>query len=249
MEKSNNYYIKTNRAFSHIRKYGWIITVLIAIGGQWEPKLGLTVVLIMAGLTITAFFNGRYWCGNFCPHGSLFDTIILPVTRNKKIPDLFKSKVMIIGFFAIFMVNFMRRILSVSQYWGTYDFFDKLGYLFSSTYLIVLIVGGILATLINPRTWCQFCPMGTLQKLAYKLGKAIGITKKTEKKITISSQEKCYKCGKCAKVCPFQLAPYLEFSNENKFDNINCIKCSTCVANCPAGILSLKNGNETEKVS
>ena len=71
----SNYYIKANRTFSTIRKYAWIFTVLVAIGGLWEPKLGLLVILIMMGLTITAFFTGRYWCGNFCPHGSLFDKV------------------------------------------------------------------------------------------------------------------------------------------------------------------------------
>lgn len=97
--QKNNYYIKTNRIFNHVREYGWIATVLIAIGGLWEPKLGLAVLLVMAGLTITSFFSGRYWCGNVCFHGSLFDKIILPVSRNTKIPDFFKSKPFIIGFF------------------------------------------------------------------------------------------------------------------------------------------------------
>lgn len=55
----SNYYIKTNRTFTTIRKYGWMFTLLVAIGGLWEPKLGLLVVLIMAGLTTTAFFTGR----------------------------------------------------------------------------------------------------------------------------------------------------------------------------------------------
>jgi ferredoxin-type protein NapH len=238
--QKNNYYIKTNRIFNHVREYGWIATVLIAIGGLWEPKLGLAVLLVMAGLTITSFFSGRYWCGNVCFHGSLFDKIILPVSRNTKIPDFFKSKPFIIGFFIFFMANFTRRIITVSQYWGTYDIWDKLGALFSNTYLMVLIVGGALAILINPRTWCQFCPMGTMQKLSHSLGKKLGITKKTEKKVTISDKDRCISCGKCAKVCPFQLEPYKEFSDNNQFDNIDCIKCSTCVANCPLKILSLK---------
>lgn len=239
-----NYYIKTNRTFTNIRKHAWIFTVIVALGGLWEPKLGLLVVFIMTGLMTTAFFTGRYWCGNFCPHGSLFDRITMPLSLNRKIPSFLKSKPMIIGFFIFFMYNFLRKVLSILKSWGTFAFLDKLGFLFVNTYLIVLIVGGLLAVFINPRTWCQFCPMGTLQKLSYKLGKYFGLTKKTEKKVTISNQDKCLACGKCSKVCPFQLRPYLEFSENNQFNNINCIKCSTCIQNCPANILSLETQKE-----
>lgn len=234
-----NYFIKTNRAFSTIRQYGWIFTLLVAIGGLWEPKLGLLVVFIMAGLTITSFFTGRYWCGNFCPHGSLFDKLLLPVSKLKKIPNFLRSKPMVIGFFLFFMINFSRKLIRVSKAWGSFDFLDKLGLLFTNTYLMVLIVGGALAIFVNPRTWCQFCPMGSLQKLSYKLGSLLGVAKKTEKKVTISNKNMCHACGKCSRVCPFQLTPYLEFSDNNQFDNTNCIKCSTCIENCPANILSL----------
>lgn len=235
------YYIKTNRAFTTLRKYGWMFTVLVAIGGQFEPKLGLLVVLIMAGLMITSFFSGRYWCGNICPHGSLFDSLILPISKNKKIPQIFKSKYFITGFLIFFMWNFTRKILNIVPSWGTYDFLDKLGFIFSNTYLMVLIVGGLFAIFINPRTWCQFCPMGSMQKISYTIGKKLGVTKKRDKKVTIESKDKCISCGKCEKVCPFQLAPYLEFNEYNQFDDINCIKCSTCVANCPVSILSISS--------
>ena len=239
MIKENYYYIKTNRIFNSVRKYGWMFTILVAIGGLWEPKLGLMVFLIMGGLTITSFFKGRYWCGNFCPHGSLFDKIIMPVSLNKKIPEFIKSKTFITLFFTFFMFNLGRKMFNVIQYWGSYDFLDKAGALFVNTYLVVLIVGGLTALLVNSRTWCQFCPMGTIQKISHYVGKKIGITKKTEEKITISNKDMCHSCGKCSRVCPFQLTPYLEFSEKNQFDNINCIKCSTCVENCPADILSL----------
>lgn len=238
--QKRNYFIKTNRIFNPVRKYGWIVTVLIAIGGLWEPKLGLAVMLIMAGLIITSFFSGRYWCGNICPHGSLFDKIILPISTNRKIPSFLKSKPFIIAFFLFFMFNFIRKIINISQYWRTYDILDKLGALFSNTYIMVFIVGGALAIFLNSRAWCQFCPMGTMQKFSHSLGKKLGITKKTEKKITISDKKKCLQCRLCAKVCPFQLEPYKEFSDKNQFDNIDCIKCNTCVANCPVKILSLE---------
>lgn len=240
----NNYYIKTNRTFTNIRKHGWFFTVLVALGGLWEPKLGLLVILIMLGLTITSFFAGRYWCGNFCPHGSLFDRIAMPISLNKRIPEFLKSKYMVIGFFIFFMFNFSRKIIDVLKLWGSYDFLDKLGFVFVATYLMVLITGGLFAVIINPRTWCQFCPMGTMQKLVHKLGKNTRITEKTEKKVTIKDISKCLACGKCTKVCPFQLVPHLQFGEYNQFHDINCIKCSTCIKNCPAKILSLKTKEE-----
>ena len=233
------FYVKTNRTFSAVRKYGWLFTLLVAMGGLWEPKLGLLVILIMAGLTVTAFFSGRYWCGNYCPHGSLFDRILLPLSQNRKIPTFLKSKIMIGTFFIFFMFNFARRILDVASLWGNLTFIDRLGFVFVTTYLMVFVVGGLLAVFITPRTWCQFCPMGTLQKFAYSLGKMLGVAKRTDRKVTIACQEKCHACGKCSRVCPFQLTPHLQFSAQNQFDDLNCIKCATCVENCPAGILSI----------
>lgn len=235
-----NYYLKTNRMFTVLRKYGWMITVLVAIGGRWEPKLGLVVVLIMAGLVATSFFKGRYWCGNICPHGSLFDSL-LPISNNKKIPQFFKSKAFITGFLVFFMWNFTNKILKIASFWGTFDFLDKVGFVFSNTYLMVMVVGGLLAVFVTPRTWCQFCPMGTMQKMSYFAGDKIGIAKKTNQKVTIESLDMCKSCGKCEKVCPFQLAPYKEFNEDNQFDDINCIKCSTCVAACPVKILSIQD--------
>jgi NAD(P)H-flavin reductase/ferredoxin len=243
MKELNNYYIKTNRTFTTIRKFAWMFTFLVAIGGLWEPRLGVLVVGIMAGLLGTSFFSGRHWCGNFCPHGSLFDNIINPISMNKKIPSFLKSKWFIGAFFLFFTINFSRKLIRIAALWGSYSFIERLGYIFVNTYLMVLVVGGAVALLVNSRTWCQFCPMGTLQKLSYRLGKAVGVAKHTEKRITIESKDKCHTCGKCARVCPFQLTPYMEFNENNQFDNINCIKCTTCVENCPANLLSL----ETER--
>src|SRR5690554_120037 len=116
MDELNNYYIKTNRTFTTIRKYAWIFTFLVAIGGLWEPRLGVLVVGIMAGLLGTSFFSGRHWCGNFCPHGSLFDNIINPISMNKKIPAFLKSKWFVGAFFLFFTINFSRKLFRIAAF-------------------------------------------------------------------------------------------------------------------------------------
>jgi len=244
-----SFYIKTARSFSPVRKYAWILTVLIGIGGQFIPLLGLLVPFIMAALMGTSLFKGKYWCGNFCPHGSFFDNLIGPVSRHTKIPALLRSRPVIAAVLVFFMFNLGRRFIDVYATLGTGEFLERLGLVFATTYLMVLLAGGLLGLVINERTWCQFCPMGTIQVIFYKLGKAVGLTKRTDEKVTVSHPDLCHSCGKCARVCPMQLSPYLQFAeNQQQFDEENCIRCNTCVHNCPAGILQMAKPREAEEI-
>jgi len=105
---------------------------------------------------------------------------------------------------------------------------------------MVTVFGGITSVFYSPRTWCQFCPMGSIQHASYKAGKALGVNNETDTKLTIESTELCPECGMCARVCPMQLDPYLEWNQDGQLDNEKCIRCNTCVENCPAGILEIK---------
>ncbi len=244
-----SFYIKTKRSFSLIRSYAWILTALIGIGGQFVPRLGLLVPLIMLALMVMSLFRGKYWCGNFCPHGSFFDNLLQPLSRNARILGFLRSKALIAGFLLFFMYNLGRRFIHVFEAPGGAEFYDRMGLVFSTTYLMVLLAGGLLAVTINARTWCQFCPMGTFQALFYKLGKVTGLNKNTDPKVTITHPDLCHSCGKCARVCPMQLYPYKEFKESSQFNDENCIRCNTCVNNCPADALQLATPAEAESIN
>lgn len=235
------YYLKTNRIFNPIRKYSWLFLLIVAFGGLLVPKLGLLIIPLMLGLAFMGYYKGKYWCGNFCPHGSLFDYIIMPLSLNKKIPTFLKSRTMAALMFSIFMYMLAGRLIKVFAIWGSLQFFDRLGLIFVMNYLMVTIIGSMLAFTISPRAWCSFCPMGSIQVIFHKIGTILERNKKADLKVSASRTEMCHGCAKCARVCPMQLSPYLEFNDNNQFDHEACIRCSTCVENCPAGILSLNN--------
>lgn len=243
-----NFFIRAERVFTPIRKYAFIYTLLVAFAGLWFPRLGLTVLLVILSLVVLSFFKGRYWCGNFCAHGSLFDSALFRWSRNIKIPEFFKSPIFAWLFLAYFSYNIGTGLIRVSALWGTPMFFDRLGFIFVRSYLMVTIVGGTLALITSPRTWCNFCPMGMMQKGSYWLGKTLGVAKKFDQKITVANQDMCHTCGKCSRVCPMQLTPYVDFSDENQIDDSNCIRCSTCVENCPAGVLTLSTAAEAKEI-
>ncbi|MDC7233524.1 MAG: 4Fe-4S binding protein [Spirochaetales bacterium] len=236
-----SYNIKAQRTFTVIRKYAFFFTLLVALGGLYEPKLGLLVIPVMIGLVLASFFKGRFWCGNICAHGSLFDSLLLPVSRNVRIPGFFKWKIFSLAFFTLFTYKLVSRFIMIAGLYGSSSFWDKIGLVFVSSYLMVTVSGGLLGLIVSPRTWCNFCPMGFMQKASYSVGRKLKVTESTDEKITVSDQNQCHKCGKCARVCPMQLSPYDHFSDKNQFDSVDCLKCSTCVSHCPAGILNLAN--------
>ena len=243
-EKKGSFFLKTNRTFSGIRRHSWVLVPVVAFGSLYYPLLGLFVFAIMVVIMYTGFFQGRYWCGNLCPHGSLFDRISMPASKFIKIPSVFKSPVTRWLFFAFYMAMFMVRLVRVMPLWGNPEFLGRFGTLMGKQYLTMPTVLGFTLSMLNPRSWCSFCPMGSLGQLMYKLGKALKANKKQDRKVTIASPDKCHKCATCARVCPVQLEPYRNFGSGNQFDSELCIRCGTCVENCPADLLWLMNKDE-----
>jgi len=198
-----------------ITPYLGIIVLIVSIGGIFYPKLGYFLLLVFASLMIIAPFRGRWFCGNLCPRGSFVDFWLSPLSRRLKIPPQFRSMWLRAPIFVALMGFMIFRII------GTQGVVDKIGMVFVTLCIFTTSVAILFGVIIAPRTWCSFCPMGTLQR-------AMG-GKKYPLKIDLG---KCIKCGKCQKVCPMQLAV-----NEIQNDP-DCIKCARCVEACPKQALS-----------
>ncbi len=194
---------------------------VIAFGWKY-PWLGFVVPLVMLTGIIGALFKGRYVCGNLCPRGSFFDRVWQKVSLKKEVPSIFRKKPFKIGvlIFLIFMLTFqISKDPSNPLHWG---------YTFWLICFVTSIVGIILGFIFYPRTWCTFCPVGSL-----------GTWINTKRKNFEFVREKCKECLICEKNCPMNLKFVKNFKN-GKEENPECILCYQCIVSCPFGVLKIK---------
>lgn len=200
----------------------WVLapfTVIIICLGWKYTWLGFIVPIVMLLGIATAFFKGRYVCGNLCPRGAFFDRVITPISPQRQIPSFFRNmkfRIAVLLFMIGFMVYQLCQNFTSAAHWG---------YVFWMMCTITTIIGIILALFIRARTWCSFCPIGTL-------GKLIG-QRHTNLQISAKS---CISCKLCEKACPMNLS--IISDKKEIIHNSDCIKCAECIYTCPRQALN-----------
>ena len=201
-----------------LKRVLWIALPLSIIGGFLYPPLGFAVLICMGASVGIAFKHGRAWC-DFCPRGTFFDVIMRPLSPNRPLPKFLR-----ITGFRVFALAFIMGMMGfqLSQVWGDVP---QMGFVFVKLLLITSLLGIVLALLINPRTWCTFCSMGSMASW-------IGRRKRP---LQVSSA--CVSCGACDKACPMNLSPS-SHKDQGQMEHGDCLKCSACTAKCPKAALS-----------
>jgi len=198
------------------KKYSYIILVAFIILGLFDMRFALAAVVCMAGPIMVSFWKGRYWCGNLCPRGSMYDSLISKISRKRKIPGFFKSI-----YLRIFMVAFIFTMFGLGLYknWGNAY---GIGMVFYRIIVITSIVGIVLGVIYSQRTWCSFCPMGTIASFVAK-------KRKISRVLQVSAS--CVSCKLCAKKCPLDIVPY-NYKGD-LLSHPDCIQCGKCASVCP----------------
>ncbi|MBP2651993.1 MAG: quinol dehydrogenase rane component [Firmicutes bacterium] len=202
------------------KQYLFFILLLFLAIGYFYPAIGLLALLCMLAPIVIAPFKGRYWCGNFCPRGNFYDQVIAKISPQKPIPKFFHSIYIRLVALAIIMTVFTLQMLYA---WGN---FDAMGLVFLRIIFITTLIGIALGVIYHHRTWCSFCPMGTL---------ATWLSTKRSKPLAVSEQ--CVSCSLCTKACPFDLQPYTAKGSKAGFTHGDCLKCNRCTAACPKNAL------------
>ncbi len=179
--------------------YLWIWTVIYFALGFFNilfAWLGMIDFLLPLGFAI--FGGNKHFCNCYCGRGQLFAKIggNCKCSLNKPTPKWLSSKYFRYGFLVFFLTMFgimifntylvaagaenlkeaLKLFWSVPVPWGwTYtqglvpDWIAQFAFGFYSMMLTSTLIGIIVMVLFKPRTWCAFCPMGTMTQTICKL--------------------------------------------------------------------------------
>ena len=213
-----------NKSRKIIQSVTWLIVIITISGGMKYPLIGFIVPIVMLMGIIGGIFNGRFVCGWLCPRGAFYDRVITHISPSKPIPKFLRNKVFRWSVFSLLMGFMVFRILQDPAnvyHWGK---------VFVDMCMITTGLGILLAIFIHPRTWCSFCPIGTI-------GHATG-----GRKTQMNLNKGCAECRVCEKACPMGLNIIDDMNDGKKIIN-DCLKCNECVQTCPKGILEISSAN------
>lgn len=179
--------------------YLWIWTIVYFSLGFFNilfAWLGMIDFLVPLGFAL--FGGNKYFCNRFCGRGQLFAKLggDCKCSIGNPTPKWMASKWFRYGFLAFFLTMFGNMIFQTYLVgagaadlkealklfwtfrvpWGwTYssgwvaDWIAQFSFGFYSLMLTSTLIGLIVMVMFKPRTWCAFCPMGTMTQTICKI--------------------------------------------------------------------------------
>lgn len=179
--------------------YLWIWTILYFSLGFFNILFAwLGMIDFIVPLLIALIGGNKAFCNRYCGRGQLFQQIggCGKCSRNQTTPKWMSSKWFRYGFLAFFLTMFgvmlfntylvatgaesLKEVLKLFWTfrvpWGwTYtpgripDWVAQFAFGFYSLMLTSTLLGLIVMLIYKPRTWCSFCPMGTMTQTICKI--------------------------------------------------------------------------------
>lgn len=181
----------------HWYDYLWIASLLYLILGFVNILFAwLGMICFITPLLISVIKGSKSYCNRYCGRGQLFTLIggRLGLSRNKEIPKWLRSKWFRYGFLTFFMLMFCSMLFStylvfsgsedlkqtVTLLWvfrlpwnfvntsSVVPWVAKFAFGFYGVMLTSTILGFATMLFFRPRSWCVYCPMGTMTQMICK---------------------------------------------------------------------------------
>lgn len=182
------------------KDYMWILSTLYLTLGLFNILFAwLGLLCFFIPLIISIFNGGKKYCNIYCGRGQLLNILgnDLKLSRQKNMPRFLVSKYFRYGFLIFFMTMFAMMLFNTYLVfigasnlkevitliwtfklpWNWVDtsmvnpWIAQFAFGFYSMMLTSTILGIITMILYKPRSWCVYCPMGTMTQLISKAKK------------------------------------------------------------------------------
>jgi Pyruvate/2-oxoacid:ferredoxin oxidoreductase delta subunit len=174
--------------------YLWIISIIYLLLGLFNILFAwLGLLCFFIPLIISIFTGSKLYCNSYCGRGQLLNLLgnKLNISLKNNSPKFLRSKWFRYIFLIFFLAMFINMIFTtylvfsgtkslsevVTLFWTFklpwdfayynigYDWISQFAFGFYSIMLTSTLIGLIVMVLFRPRTWCVFCPMGTMTHL------------------------------------------------------------------------------------
>lgn len=181
----------------HWYDYLWLWTICYFVLGYFNILFAwLGMIDFMVPLLIAIIGGNKTFCNRYCGRGQLLQVVGSKCSCNRATPKFMSSKWFRYGFLVFFMSMFANMLfqtylvaagansltealklfwtLRVPWDWAytagtTADWVAQFSFGFYSMMLTSALIGLIVMVLFKPRTWCVFCPMGSMTQAVCKL--------------------------------------------------------------------------------
>lgn len=181
------------------RNHLWIVTCVYFLLGLYNIAFAwLGLIFFLTPLLIAVIKGDKAYCNKYCDRGRFFRVLgsKLRISRGKAMPAWLKSRwfryLFMVYFFGMFGSVVAVTYLVASQareldggirlfqalrvpFGGAYsagplpDWAMQFAFGLYSLMLTSLVLGLITMLLFKPRSWCVYCPMGTVTQVICKL--------------------------------------------------------------------------------
>ena len=177
--------------------YLWIVELLYLCLGLFNILFAwLGLLCFFIPLLMAIIGGNKGYCNRYCGRGQLFALVggRFGLSRRKDVPRWLKSKAFRYGFLIFFFLMFFQMLWTtflvfsgaqdlrqvVTLLWtfrlpwhwaysgGVTPWVSQFAFGFYSVMLTSTVLGFLTMVLFKPRSWCVYCPMGTMTQLICK---------------------------------------------------------------------------------
>ncbi len=176
-------------------QYLWIASALYLVLGFLNILFAwLGLICFFVPLLISALGGGKAYCHKYCGRGQLLELLgdKLKLSRRRDIPPFLRSKLFRYGFLLFFLIMFGNMLFTtwlvfsqantlketVTLLWtfqlpwhwahtvkSIPPWIAQFSFGFYGVMLTSTLMGIVTMMLYKPRSWCAYCPMGTMTQL------------------------------------------------------------------------------------